>query len=84
MPRRPNYRPTVPAAELAEKLAIIQTKKLLTTEEAGLYLDLVPVTLDRWRPKGRGPRYVKIGSNVRYPREELDKFLKENMVETGN
>jgi excisionase family DNA binding protein len=31
--------------------------------------------LRRWRLEGRGPRFVKMGSLVRYPAEELDRWI---------
>lgn len=43
----------------------------------------IPVaTLRRWRYEGRGPRYVKIGSSVRYNVTWLLDFLMERVVET--
>jgi len=53
----------------------------LTTREAAEYLGLAPKTLEGWRIRGAGPRYVKLGdgrrSGVRYDRDELDRFLLE-------
>lgn len=38
-----------------------------------------PRTLQRWRLEGRGPKYIKVGRLVRYPRDELDAFLVANL-----
>lgn len=40
-------------------------------------------TLAEWRHLGKGPNYVKIGSNVRYRASDIEKFLAANVVETG-
>lgn len=50
----------------------------LTTEEAAAQLGVAPKTLENWRSIGRGPRYVKVGSLVRYPQSEIDAYLKKN------
>jgi predicted DNA-binding transcriptional regulator AlpA len=51
---------------------------LLKPKEAAEALGgLAPQTLAVWRAKGFGPRYVKIGVLVRYPRSEIDAWLEE-------
>jgi len=32
-------------------------------------------TLQTWRCKGRGPRFVKVGGKILYPRLDLERFL---------
>jgi hypothetical protein len=54
----------------------------LTTREAAAYLagDGKPFavnTLEIWRLKGRGPRYLKLGKFVRYEQADLDEWLAE-------
>ncbi len=44
---------------------------ILTTREAAALLTLAPRTLERYRVKGGGPRYLKIGGAVRYARLDL-------------
>ena len=44
---------------------------ILTTREAAALLRLAPRTLERYRVKGGGPRYLKIGGAVRYTRLDL-------------
>ena len=46
-------------------------KVILTTREAAALLTLSPRMLERYRVKGGGPRYLKIGGNVRYARADL-------------
>ena len=55
-------------------------QKLLNTKEASSYLGLKPETLIVWRHKGVGPRYIKVGFNVRYTADILDEYLKHNTV----
>ena len=44
---------------------------ILTTREAAALLTLSPSMLQRYRVKGGGPRYLQIGSTVRYARVDL-------------
>ena len=39
-------------------------------------------TLQAWRQLKRGPRFVRIGRRVFYPRTEIDAYLANHMVET--
>ena len=50
-------------------------QNLLTTPKAAEYLGLSRNTLNRWRWDGRGPRYLKLGSAVRYRQSDLDAFI---------
>ena len=50
-------------------------KQLLTENEAAEALRISARTLQSWRVSGGGPRFLKIGSAVRYDRTELDKWL---------
>jgi excisionase family DNA binding protein len=53
---------------------------LLTTKQAATYLGIEPGTLAVWRSTNRRVlAYVKIGSQVRYRREDLDKFIAANL-----
>ena len=36
-------------------------------------------TLQGWRGKGRGPDYLKLGANVRYPKSRAKKFARKNL-----
>lgn len=42
--------------------------------EAARYLGLGVRTLDHWRCRGVGPKYLKLGARVLYPQSELDAF----------
>ncbi len=60
------------------------TAEFLTTHEASAFLRISKPTLERWRMEGRGPRYIKIGHRVLYPHAELERFLREHLVETAH
>jgi excisionase family DNA binding protein len=53
---------------------------MLDRQPAAAYLGLSVPTLDRKRVNGDGPRYLKIGSRVRYRRADLDAWLRERIV----
>lgn len=49
---------------------------LITTEAAAEILGgLKPNTLEGWRIRGVGPRFVKIGRLVRYRADDLDAWI---------
>ncbi len=56
---------------------------LLTVREVASLIRVSKPTLDRWRTEGRGPRYVRVGTRVLYPKTEVERFLAENLVETA-
>lgn len=51
------------------------TQKLTDTAGAAEYVGLAPVTLEAWRPPVTGPKYVKLGRDVRYRLSDLDDYL---------
>ena len=64
-------------APLAEQLAVedpYALPRFMTPAQAAKYLNLNPRLLDDWRWRKKGPKYVKVGNNVRYTLEELDRF----------
>ena len=53
---------------------------LLRTEgEAAAFLNLSKRTLQDWRVRGCGPKFVKVGRSVRYRLEDVQAFVKENV-----
>lgn len=48
---------------------------LMTEIELSEQLNVSLASLRRWRLEGRGPRFVKVGSLVRYRPEDLDEWL---------
>jgi helix-turn-helix protein len=55
---------------------------LLTEVEAAPILRLKIKTLQQWRQLRRGPRFVRLGRRIFYPRSELDRFIANNLVDT--
>ena len=54
--------------------------ELLTTEEVAALLRVKKNTIEKWRLRGRGPRFLKFGSEgasgrVRYTREAIDEYV---------
>ena len=48
---------------------------LVDETRAAQLLDLRVKTLRRWRWAGKGPRFIKLGSAVRYRTADLDAFI---------
>jgi predicted DNA-binding transcriptional regulator AlpA len=51
--------------------------KNVDEQAAAEYLGLSVATLRRWRVLGRGPRYRKLGSLVRYSVTDLERWVSE-------
>lgn len=49
-------------------------------KEASRILDIPVPTLNGWRSRGGGPRFARCGRVVRYPLEELRRFVAERVV----
>lgn len=55
---------------------------LLTPQETGRRLGGVPVaTLKHWRYRGTGPRYVRVGRNVRYDPRDVDAWQRAQTID---
>ncbi len=53
---------------------------LMKPEQAAEYLQITPGTLAVWRSNNRKKlAFVKIGGQVRYRREDLDKFIADGV-----
>ena len=57
---------------------------LLTTAEAATYLSVSPRTLEDWRSRLKGPRYIKLPDTqtIRYKSEDLESWIDQG-IETG-
>ena len=54
----------------------------LSTTDAARYLGVVtPQSLHKWRSRGQGPCYLRIGRKVFYRQSDLDIWLTETMRE---
>ena len=56
-------------------------ERLLTEKEAADVVRLKVTTLQQWRRKGVGPKYVKAERTVRYRREDLEEYFKSSVVD---
>lgn len=50
--------------------------RLMTPKALGEHLGLSEGTLANWRSAGRGPKYVRAGGRVRYPEDEVVRWLR--------
>ena len=53
----------------------------LTEKQAAARLQLKPQTLNKWRSRRRGPKYLKVGGRVRYRASDLETFLAASVVD---
>jgi predicted DNA-binding transcriptional regulator AlpA len=58
------------------------TKLLLRPEAAAMFLGCSPHSLAKWRMDGTGPRFVKIGSAVRYVMDDLHQYVAQRTRES--
>lgn len=68
MPKRNEYYP-------ATDIATSPVALLFTEAQVADRLAVSPRTLQMWRYKGGGPRYLKIGAAVRYRAADVDAWL---------
>ena len=57
----------------------MEQKRFLNSEEAADYLGLQRTTLEAWRCRGGGPRFVKLGRAVRYRQADLDDWIESRV-----
>ena len=55
--------------------------QFIDTKGAAAYLNLKPSTLNCWRCRGEGPRFVKFGKSVRYRQKDLDEWVESRLYE---
>jgi predicted DNA-binding transcriptional regulator AlpA len=53
-------------------------RPMLRTPEASSYTGLAKATLERFRVRGGGPRFVKVGAAVMYDPCDLDAWLEQH------
>jgi excisionase family DNA binding protein len=58
----------------------MKNEDLMRTKEASEYVGLGQSTLERFRIKGNGPKYCKLGGAVRYRRADLDTWLEASLI----
>jgi len=55
---------------------------ILNTEQAAAYVQLVPNTLEKFRIRGDGPPFMKVGRAVRYRAADLEAWLTARTVKS--
>jgi excisionase family DNA binding protein len=60
---------------MAQKSNEVYMINLLTEDTVGEQLNISLGSLRRWRLEKRGPRFIKVGSLVRYRQEDLEQWL---------
>ena len=59
--------------------------QILNTRDAAQYLGLSQTCLEHWRMLRTGPPFVRVGArSIRYRLEDLEAWLKSQLVETVN
>ena len=53
----------------------------LDSDQAAEYLGLKRTTLEAWRCRGGGPKFVKLGRAVRYRQTDLDAWIESRLRE---
>ena len=64
------------------ELEELQRKSALTEKEVYKLYSIKVKTLQAWRQRGKGPKYVKLGDSVYYRRADLEAYFKHNSVKT--
>lgn len=55
------------------------TTRFLTVDEAAELLRMKPATLRNWRQAGKGPKALKLGGRVVYPRDTLEAWIADQV-----
>ena len=58
----------------------IHPEDCMTTGQAARELQIAPGTLQNWRSKGIGPKFIKHRRNVYYLKSEIEKYKKKYFV----
>lgn len=54
------------------------SQRLLNERQVAASCAISVLTLRKWRSQGRGPRYIKIGTLVRYRPAEVDAWIRRH------
>ncbi len=71
--RRKSEKPKL--SKLLEVAALAAAGLPLTSEQAAVYLQLAPGTLDIYRCRGEGPKCAYVATRPRYLKADLDAWL---------
>ncbi len=51
--------------------------RFMTPQELSGMLTVPEPTLAKWRYEGTGPAYIRVGKHVRYPADEIERWISE-------
>jgi len=54
--------------------------RFLVPAELSATLTIPESTLAKWRYEGTGPAYIRVGKHVRYPAEEVERWITERFA----
>lgn len=59
---------------------MLPSNDYLTTEQLSEMIGVATATLEnwRWKDRGEGPRWIKMGAAVRYLRSDVEAWIEEN------
>ena len=57
---------------------------LMRIDEVEEYMYTNRSTLAGWRCQGKGPKYIKIGKNVRYRKVDIDEYIASIVITPRN
>ncbi len=58
-------------------ISLLDTDRLLYEKEVAQFLSIKVATLRRWRWRGVGPTYIKLGGAVRYHPADVRRYVDE-------
>ena len=61
-----------------------EVEELWDTRQVARFLKLAPITVEMWRPEGRGPSFLRIaGNRIRYRKSDVITFAEANKTLLG-
>lgn len=68
--------PPSPVIHLPSFPDVAKRQTLMNEREVAQYMRISVAAIRRWRLFKKGPKYLKIGSSVRYRKEDIESWLK--------
>ncbi|WP_312714327.1 helix-turn-helix transcriptional regulator [Corynebacterium flavescens] len=54
-------------------------KDTIDTQELAGRIGIAPSTLNTWRSRGKGPKFVRIAGRIRYMRTDVENWLNDQI-----
>ena len=68
-------KPTIHNSPPVHPGSLIKVAEMMNDHQVASYLNMSVASVRRWRTFRKGPNFMKIGSAVRYRREDVDAWL---------